>query len=370
MSSDSSEQRNAISLKRGKEKWPVKKTENSRLAEVDFDHLNFGKVFSDHMFVAKYANGAWREVGIEPYANLSLSPATSALHYGQSIFEGMKAYRDINGRISLYRPEMNFERINKSAKRMAMPAIPYELFMDGIWELVQLDKDWIPNKEGSSLYIRPFLFATDPFIGVSPGTEYTFLIITSPSGAYYSKPLDLLVADYYVRAAEGGVGEAKAAINYAASLYPAEEALSRGFDQILWTDAKEHKYFQECGTMNMWVVIDGVAITPSLEKHTVLPGVTRESIIEILRDRNIPVEERDISIDEVIQAEKDGKLDELFGSGTAANIIYVNSLQYKGLKIEPKPSNQWKIAPSLLKELNDIHYGRIEDTRNWMWRGY
>ncbi len=369
MSIDSPEYKHATSLKKGKEKWPVKKTKKSRLAEVDFDHLNFGRVFSDHMFVATYEDGAWREVNIEPFGNLSISPAMLTLHYAQSIFEGIKAYRDKEGKINIFRPEKNFERMNRSAKRMSMPPIPYEVFMDGIWELLELDKDWVPEAEGSSLYIRPFFFATDPFIGVRPGSQYKFIIITSPSGPYYSKPLDLHVEDKYVRASNGGVGAVKASGNYAASLYPTELALQNGFDQIIWTDAKEHKYLQECGTMNLFVVINGVAITPSLKQETVLPGITRESVIEILRERNIPIEERNISIDEVLHADKEGTLDEVFGSGTAANIIFIHSLQYKGKKIKLKPKEQWEIAPSLLKELNDLHYGRIEDTRNWMWRG-
>ncbi len=356
-------------LKKGKESWPVEQVKKSRLAEVDFDHLNFGKIFSDHMLMAEYDRGAWRNVAIRPFGDITVSPASLTLHYAQTIFEGIKAYKNKDGQIAIYRPDKNYERMLRSAERMAMPAIPYEIFMDGMWQLIQIDKDWVPQKEGSSLYIRPLLFATDGFIGVKAGTQYTFLIITSPSGPYYNKPLKLYVEDYFVRAAEGGVGAAKTGGNYAASLYPTEQALKKGCDQVLWTDAKEHKYLQECGTMNLFVVIDGVAITPSLQNDSILAGVTRDSVIAILKERNIPVEERPISIDEVVEADKRGTLQEVFGAGTAANIIFIQSLQYGTKTIEMRPKEQWKLAPSLLDELNAIHYGHIEDTRNWMWRG-
>ncbi len=359
----------ADNIKKGKESWPVEKVKKSRLQEVDLDHLAFGRDFSDHMLIARYADGAWREVKIKPFGPLSLSPASLALHYGQSIFEGIKAYKNRDGQIAIFRPEKNFERFLRSSERMAMPAVPYEIFMDGIWQLVQLDKDWIPEKEGSSLYIRPLLFASEGVLGVKAGAEYLFLILTSPSGPYYSKPLKLYVEDYYVRAAEGGVGAAKTAGNYAASLYPTQKAVEKGCDQILWTDAKEHKYLQECGTMNLFVVIDGVALTASLKEDSILAGVTRDSVIEILKERQIPVEERPVSIDEVIAAHERGSLDEVFGTGTAANIIFVQELLYGNRNIKLKPHDQWKIAPSLLKELNELHYGLIEDSRNWMWRG-
>lgn len=356
-------------IKKGKESWPVEHIQKSRLEEVDLNNLAFGRDFSDHMLIARYLNGAWREVNIKPFGNLSLSPASLALHYGQSIFEGIKAYKNKDGQIGIFRPEKNFERFLKSAARMAMPPVPYEIFIEGIWQLVQLDKDWIPDKEGSSLYIRPLLFASDGMLGVKAGSEYIFLVITSPSGPYYNKPLKLYVEDYYVRAAEGGVGAAKTAGNYAASLLPTQKAVNKGCDQILWTDAKEHKYLQECGTMNLFVVIDGVAITASLKKDSILAGITRDSVIDILRERKIPVEEREISIDEVVAAHKRGTLEEVFGTGTAANIIFVQELLYGKQNIKLTPHDQWKLAPSLLKELNEIHYGLIEDHRNWMWRG-
>lgn len=356
-------------LKKEKESWPVERVKKSRLSEVDFGHLNFGKVFSDHMLEAKYEGGAWREVAIKPFGDITVSPANLTLHYAQTIFEGIKAYKNKEGQVSIYRPDKNYERMLRSAERMSMPAVPYEIFMDGMWQLVQLDKDWVPEKEGSSLYIRPLLFATDSFIGVKPGNQFSFLIITSPSGPYYNKPLKLYVEDYFVRAAEGGVGAAKTGGNYAASLYPTEQALKKGCDQVLWTDAKEHKYLQECGTMNLFVVINGIAITPSLDSDSILAGVTRDSVIELLKESGVPVEERAISIDEVIKADKEGTLDEVFGAGTAANIIFIESLQYGNQTIKLRSQDQWKLAPALLKELNDIHYGFKEDSRNWMWRG-
>lgn len=369
MSAITSEMPASERLKKGKESWPVEKVKKSRLPELDFDHLNFGRIFSDHMLEAKYDGGAWREVLIKPFGDIKVSPANLTLHYAQTIFEGIKAYKNKDGQIAVYRPDKNYERMLRSAERMAMPAVPYEIFMDGLWQLVQLDKDWVPEKEGSSLYIRPLLFATDSFIGVQPGSQYTFLIMTSPSGPYYNKPLKLYVEDYFVRAAEGGVGAAKTGGNYAASLYPTQQALKKGCDQILWTDAKEHKYLQECGTMNLFVVINGVAITASLEQDAILAGVTRDSVIEILKERGIPVEERPLSIDEVVEADNNGTLEEVFGAGTAASILFVKSLQYGNQTIELPPQSQWKLAPSLQEELNAIHYGYIEDSRNWMWKG-
>lgn len=352
----------------GIESWPVQRTASSRLKETNFDHLPFGHIFSDHMLVADYADGAWREVGIIPFGEITMTPANLTLHYGQSIFEGIKAYKNQQGEAAIFRPDKNFDRFTKSARRMAMPPVPREIFLDGMMQLVALDKDWIPTEEGSSLYIRPLMFATDDLIGVKPGKKYKFILFTSPTGPYYNKPLKLYVEDYYVRACEGGVGAAKTAGNYAASLFPTEEIIRKGFDQILWTDAKEHKYLQECGTMNLFVVINGKVLTAGLDEGTILDGVTRDSVIQILRGQGMEVEERLVSIEELIAAYKDGSLQEVFGSGTAANVIFISDMQYHGQNMALKPHDQWKIAPMLLKELNDLHYGRIEDTREWMWR--
>lgn len=353
---------------RGLESWPVQRIKNSRLKETDFSHLPFGHVFADHMLVADYADGAWRDVNIMPFGPISITPANLTLHYGQSIFEGIKAYKNHEGKVGIFRPGKNFERFLKSAKRMAMPSVPREIFLDGMTQLVALDRDWVPSQEGSSLYIRPFMFATDDVIGVKPGKKYKFIIFTSPTGPYYNKPLKLFVEDYYVRACEGGVGAAKTSGNYAASLYPTERIINKGFDQILWTDAKEHKYLQECGTMNLFVVIHGKVLTAGLQEGTILDGVTRDSVIQILRNKGIDIEERQVSVNELLKAHSDGSLQEVFGSGTAANIIFVSELQYHGKNIQLKTQNDWKIAPMLLKELNDLHYGKLEDTRDWMLR--
>lgn len=353
---------------RSLECWPVAPTTSSRLKSVDFNHLPFGHVFADHMLEADYENGAWREVQIVPFGPIPMSPSNMTLHYGQSIFEGIKAYKNSQGEVFIFRPDKNYDRFLQSAARMAMPSVPREIFLDGMIQLVGLDRGWVPTNEGSSLYIRPVMFAMDETIGVKPGKKYKFLIMTSPTGPYYNKPLKLYVEDYYVRACEGGVGAAKTAGNYAASLHPTEEVVRKGFDQILWTDAKEHKYLQECGTMNLFVVIDDVILTAGLDEGTILNGVTRDSVIQILRGQGLPVEERPILIDEVLKAYKAGTLQEVFGSGTAANIIFVNELHYRNRSIVLKPHAEWKIAPMLLKELNDLHAGRAENARDWMWK--
>lgn len=353
---------------RSLECWPVIPAASSRLKSIDFNHLPFGHIFTDYMLEADYENGAWREVQIVPFGPIALSPANIALHYGQSIFEGIKAYKNSRGEVFIFRPDKNYDRFLKSAARMAMPAVPREIFLDGMIQLVGLERDWVPQGEGSSLYIRPIMFATDDTIGVKPGKRYKFLILTSPAGPYYNKPLRLYVEDYYVRACEGGVGAAKTAGNYAASLFPTEEVIRKGYDQVLWTDAKEHKYLQECGTMNLFVVIDNVVLTAGLDEGTILDGVTRDSVIQILRGQGRPVEERPVSIDEVLAAHKKGTLQEVFGAGTAANIIYISELHHHNQSIKLRPQAEWEIAPMLLKELNDLHTGHAEDTRDWMWK--
>lgn len=353
---------------RSLEIWPVLKTVKSRLAEIDFNKLPFGKYFSDHMLVADYEDGAWRDVQIVPFGPLEMSPANLTLHYGQSIFEGIKAYKNTEGEAFIFRPDKNYDRFLHSAERMAMPSVPREIFLDGMLQLVALDKNWIPTQAGSSLYIRPVMFANDSAIGVKPGRKYTFIIMTSPTGPYYNKPLKLYVEDYYVRACEGGVGAAKTAGNYAASLFPTEEVIRKGYDQILWTDAMEHRYLQECGTMNLFVVIDGKVLTAGLDRGTILDGVTRDSIIQLLSARGIEVEERAVDIQEVLDAHEKGTLQEMFGAGTAANITYIQEFCYRDLQVKLSPNTEWKIAPELLQELNALHYGHIEDARDWMWK--
>ena len=344
----------------------IEKASVSKINEVDFSNIGFGTVYSDHMFVADYEDGEWKDARIVPFGDMSLSPSTLALHYGQAIFEGLKAYKDPNGNPQVFRPEKNFARFNRSARRIAMPEVPEELFMSGMRELISLDSNWIPTIEGSSLYIRPFLFASGTTLGVKASDKYRFMIITCPVNAYYTKPVKVVVADKYVRAAPGGVGFAKVAGNYAATLQPAIEAQQQGYDQILWTDAIEFKYIRESGTMNVFFAIDDVVITPSLESETILEGVTRDSIIQLLRDKGTKVEEREISIDEVIEAHKNGKLQDAFGAGTAAVITFISHIGYKGRDYELPPVETRKFSPAIKKELEDIQRGVLPDPHGWL----
>ncbi|HEY6083354.1 MAG TPA: branched-chain amino acid aminotransferase [Chitinophagaceae bacterium] len=343
---------------------PVQKTTRSRRSEVDFSHLGFGKEFADHMLTADFEDGEWKDAKIVPFQPLTISPANATLHYGQSIFEGIKAYKDPQGNPTIFRPDMNFKRFRKSAERLAMPPVPEEIFLEGMKQLVSLDRDWIPDGAGCSLYIRPFIFATDEMIGVKPSEKYKFMIINSPAGPYYGKPVKLFVQEKYVRAFPGGVGAAKTSGNYAASLQPTEIIKKMGYDQILWTDGHEHKYLQECGTMNVFVIIGNKALTPDLSQGTILAGVTRDSVIQLLGDRGIVVEERPVSIAEILEADKNGTLKELFGTGTAASISFVEEITYRDHTIKFDLS-KWQVSPSILKELDAIHTGKTADKRGW-----
>lgn len=343
----------------------VNKTENSRINQLDPNNIQFGKLYSDHMLVAHYEHGAWQTAEIVPFGNISLNPATTFIHYGQSIFEGVKAYKDPNGDPIIFRHRDNFKRFNRSAKRMAMPAVPEELFVEGLQQLVDLDRDWIPDADGASLYIRPFMFATDEFIGVKPAEKFTFMIITSPAGLYYSKPVSIYVHDKYVRAFPGGIGFTKAAGNYGATMFPVSEIREKGYDQILWMDGLEHKYVQEIGTMNVFFVIGDKVITPNLSE-TILEGITRDSIITLLSERGITVEERPLSIDEILDAHKAGTLREAFGAGTAASISQIGDITYKETRMELPDVAEMEISNWLKKELSDIRYGRKEDTHGWL----
>jgi branched-chain amino acid aminotransferase len=343
----------------------VKKTKESRVNQLDQDNIQFGKLYSDHMLVAHYENGAWLPAEIVPFGNLSLNPATTFMHYGQAIFEGVKAYKDSEGNASIFRPEDNMKRFNRSAERMGMPSVPEELFVEGMQQLIDLDRDWIPQADGSSLYIRPFMFATDEFIGVKPAEKFTFMIITSPAGLYYAKPVSIYVHDKYVRAFPGGIGFTKAAGNYGATMFPTAEVRKMGYDQILWMDGLEHKYVQEIGTMNFFVVIGDKVLTPNLG-DTILEGVTRDSVITLLKAKGITVEERPVSIDEIVAAYKAGTLKEAFGTGTAASISRIGDMTYQDLKMELPAIKEDDIASTLKKELNDIRYSRTPDTHGWL----
>lgn len=343
----------------------IQKTAATRLHEIDFNNIPFGRVFSDHMFIADYAGGEWRDFRIEPFERFSMHPATMVLHYGQSVFEGMKASKSHDGKPLFFRPARHAARLNNSAARLCMPAFPEELFLEALHELVGLDSGWIPPQEGSALYIRPFMFAMDEFIGVKPSDTYRFIIFTGPVGPYYARPVSLWVEQEYVRAVRGGTGEAKAAGNYAASLLPAEKAAERGYDQVMWMDAHEFKYIEEVGTMNIFFVIDGKVITPAAS-GSILRGITRDSVMTILRDKGYEVEERRISIDEVVDASRAGVLQEVFGTGTAAVVAYINKIGYGDLEIVLPEIGADAVGKLVKRQIDGLRAGKIEDTRGWI----
>jgi branched-chain amino acid aminotransferase len=343
----------------------ITKAKRSKLKEIDFNDLPFGKYFTDHMLEADFTEGEWKAPVIKPYQPLLLEPSLAALHYGQSIFEGIKAYKNKEGEAFIFRPGENFKRFNISAERMQMPVIPEEIFLEGMRRLLEIDKDWIPAKEDYSLYIRPLMFASDQSIGVKPSESYKFMILLSPTGPYYSVPMKIYVEEKYSRAAPGGVGFAKNAGNYGASMLATAIAKKRGYDQVLWTDSVEHKWLQEVGTMNVFFIIGSKAITPSLEEGTILDGVTRDSTITLLKEMGLGVEERKISTDELMEAHKTGNLKEVFGTGTAATITMIKELRYKDSVIHFN-TDTWKTAPELKKILKDIREGSREDRYGWM----
>lgn len=343
----------------------IKAAKKSRVSEVDFDNIPFGRVFSDHMFVAEYKGGKWKNARIIPFGEFKIHPANMGLHYGQSIFEGMKASKNQDGVPCLFRPEMHSQRINASAARMCMPAFPEKLFIDALNELLSLDADWIPTNPGSSLYIRPLMFASENHIGVAVAQEYTFMIMTGPVGPYYTKPVRLIVENQYVRAVDGGVGEAKTAGNYAASLLPAKLAKDKGYDQVMWMDAKEFKYIQEAGTMNLVFVIDGKVVTP-IADGSILKGITLNTFKHILKSKNIPFEERLLSIEELVEAYKAGKLQEVFGAGTAAVVSHVSEVTYKDFTMVLPPVETRAIGNMLYDEINGLRNGTVEDTYGWL----
>ena len=343
----------------------ITKSHSSRLADVDFDNLPFGRIFSDHIFICDYIDGQWQDARIEPFHNFSMHPASMVLHYGQAIFEGMKAFKDKDGTPVLFRPELHGGRLNASARRICMAEFPEDVFLEAINKLVEIDQDWIPPQEGSGLYIRPTMISTDEFIGVKPSSSYRFFIFTCPVGPYYSAPVKLWADTEFIRAALGGTGEAKFAGNYGGALYPAKIAQQKGYDQVLWLDAKEHKYIQECGTMNIMFVIDGKVVTPPLY-GTILKGVTRDSAMQILEDAGYTVEERMITIDEVATAHENGTLEEAFGVGTAAVVSNVSTIGYKNMVMELPPVNDNNIGEFIKSSINGIRSGRLEDIRGWV----
>lgn len=339
-------------------------SQTSRLKETDFSNLPFGHIFSDHMFVADYADGEWKNFQIMPYGNLSMSPAMASLHYGQTFFEGLKAYKHPDGKIVVFRPDKNAERFNLSAQRMCMPELPTEIFLQSIAALVNVDKGWIPTAAGTSLYIRPYMFATDPYLGVQPSKTYKYIILTCPVGAYFSKPLKVKVEDKYSRSSEGGFGFAKTGGNYGGSLFPAQEALKEGFDQIIWTDGHDHAYVEELGAANVMFIIDGVLVTPST-RDTILKGVTRDTVLTLARKWGVPIEERRVAVAEVIDALKAGKLTEAFGVGTAATIAPIASIGHKGEIYTLPDQSKAEFSNKALKTLNEVRYGTAADEFGW-----
>lgn len=341
----------------------VEPTKESRLSQVDFNNLKFGQIMSDHMLVAEYNNGEWTEISIVPYGDIVVSPSMSALHYGQAIFEGIKGYKFEDGTVSIFRPDKNWERFNKSAARLQMPEVPEHIFLDGLKKLLDIDRNWIPSKEGTALYIRPFMFATEAALGVHPSISYKFIIITCPVGAYYSKPISLKVETHYTRAAEGGVGFSKNAGNYALSLYPTQLANDEGYDQIMWTDAAEHKYIEEAGTANLIFRIGDTIITP--HGDTILHGVTRRTIMELADKWGYKTEQRRVSVQELIDGIQNSTVTEAFAAGTAATITHIDRIGFEGNNYTLPPVEGREFSLKVLDYLNQLRYGKIEDPFGW-----
>lgn len=335
------------------------------------DKLVFGRYFTDHMFAMNYnPEKGWHDARIVPYAPLELEPSALVYHYGQAIFEGMKAYKGKDGKVTMFRPRDNFLRMNRSADRLCIPNIDVDFAMEALSELIKVEKDWIPDAEGTALYIRPAIIATDPCLGVKISDTYTFFIILCPVGAYYKNgfaPVSLYVEEFYTRAARGGTGEAKFAGNYAVCLYAEKKAKSMGYDQVLWLDGAKKEFIEEVGSMNMFVVINGEVLTASLD-GTILPGITRNSIIQILKDRGYKVTERNVRIEEVIKAHAEGKLDEAFGTGTAAVVSPVAKLCYKGKEYVVGDGKTGKITAMLHDTLCGIQRGKYPDKFNWLYK--
>ena len=343
----------------------ITKTENSKLKDIDFDNIPFGKYTSDHMFIMDYANGAWSDFRIVPYQGLVIDPQSKALQYCQCIFEGMKATIGADGVPKLFRPDLNIERFNLSAERMCMPAVPQEIFLAALKAIVGLEVNWIPKTEGSALYLRPTMIATESSLGVTPSETYTFYIYSGPVQPYFTKPTKLVTEQKLIRAVPGGTGEAKTGGNYAGSLLAGQLAQKRGFDQIIWLESPEFKKIQEAGMMNLFFVIGDTVITPKLS-GAVLKGTTRTYFIDILKEKNINVEVRDIYIDEIIEAYHQGNLKEAFGSGTAAVVSKISEITHGELLMVLPNVKDGRISDMLYDEINGLRAGTIEDNRNWL----
>lgn len=341
----------------------VTKANKSKIHEVDFNNLPFGHIFSDHMLVSDYKNGSWQTPKIMPYQAIQLDPAAKIFHYGQSVFEGMKAYKDGENNIFLFRPMDNCKRLNISAKRLSIPELPEDYFMEGLKTLLQVEKDWIPKTEGSSLYIRPFIFATGKGFHASPADEYKFIIGCAPSGPYFSGELKVLIEEKYSRSANGGVGFAKAGGNYAAQFYPTQLAKERGYGQVIWTDDNNHEFIEEAGAMNIFVRINDTLITAPISDR-ILDGITRKSVIQIAKDEDIKVEVRKITVKELIEAANNGSLKEMFGAGTAAVISKIDGFGFKDKDFE-LPKLESTYGALIKKRIIDIQTNKVEDPYGW-----
>ncbi|HBC04642.1 MAG TPA: branched-chain amino acid aminotransferase [Aequorivita sp.] len=345
------------------QKIDIQKVSTSRIGDVDFDNLTFGSTFSDHMFECDYKDGEWQNPTIKPYGPLTISPAAKVFHYGQAVFEGMKAFKDEDGKVWLFRPEENFNRINRSSKRMAIPEFPKDIFFEALTTLVKMDKEWVKPGLGNSLYIRPFVMATQVGVSASPSTEYKFMILMSPAQAYYTGDVKVVIAEHYSRSANGGVGAAKAAGNYGAQFFPTNLAREKGFQQVIWTDASDHKYLEEAGTMNVFFRVNDTLLTAPISDR-ILDGVTRKSVIAIAKRDNITVEERPVLVSEIVEAAKNGSLKEIFGAGTAAVISPVSAFSYKETVYELE-KQEHGFATRFKNELMNIQYNRSEDPFGW-----
>jgi branched-chain amino acid aminotransferase len=346
----------------------INRVKQSKLGNVDMKNLGFGEVFSDHMLIIDYANGQWQTPQIVPFGEIGILPSLCTLHYGQAVFEGLKAFYNEQGKINIFRPQKYHSRLNKSCRRLCIPEISYELFLDSLVELVKLDQGWVPHQRGYSLYIRPFIFATDSYIGVRISETYRFMIILSPVGAYYKEgmnPVRLITSGEYVRAVKGGLGEAKTPANYAASLLPASEAKKKGFTQVLWLDGIEHRYVEEVGTMNICFVIDNELVTPPLD-GSLLSGITRDSVLHLAREWGVKVSERRIGIDAVISAANNGTLNEVFGTGTAAVISPVGEIQHLETLLTINGGKIGALSRKLYDEVTAIQYGEKPDKSGWI----
>ncbi len=345
--------------------FAIEPTLKSRLAGLDFSSLPFGRIFSDHMVLCDYKDGNWLQPKIVPYANISCAPSMMAFHYGQLLFEGMKAYRKTNGEVLVFRPEENWKRLNRSAARMAMPEVPKEVFLDGLRIWLSMDRNWVPNIDGPSFYIRPFMMATDEYVGVSVSETYRFLIIGSPSGHYYGESVKVKVERHYTRAAQGGTGFAKCAGNYGAALYPARLAQQQGYRQLIWTDAKEHRFIEESGTMNIMFVINGVLTTPPVG-DTILDGITRKSMLKIAKEIfGIQVQERPIEVDEIVAGIKSGAVTEAFGCGTAAVVAPIATIHCDGEDLNIPAYTPESINQKMFAYIDALKRGKIEDVFGW-----